>query len=232
MDNSYKCLDSYSLLIVSKYFREEKDYINVMCVCKKFQETTEKLRFNPIPVTSMKLFPMIQTQYLYSNDDTKIDGIDNYEIWYKVDYDTYLKFNNENTKCHHIQYTKNNKEFHGENIPSSVTELDDWCYEQISELLFSGYDRTIKDITIPNHVTHIGESCFISCSDLTKVVLSSNILHLHEGCFSCCDSLNSIEIPTTVQTFGNSCFSNCSKLTEITIPASVIDIGSDCFFGM
>ncbi|KAL7712155.1 F-box and FNIP repeat-containing protein [Entamoeba marina] len=90
--NYSKQLDSYSLLICSKYFKTTNDFINVMCVCKKFKETTEKLRFNPISITSLKLFPMIQTQYLYIPIDKIIEGIDNYEIWYTIDYEQYLKY--------------------------------------------------------------------------------------------------------------------------------------------
>ncbi|KAL7721461.1 Leucine rich repeat containing protein BspA family protein [Entamoeba marina] len=96
-----KQLDSYSVLIVSKYLLSSHDYINVICVCKKFQETTEKLRFNPIPIPSLKLFPKIQTQHIYNENDSKIEGIDNYEIWYKITYDQYLQFKKNNIKCYH-----------------------------------------------------------------------------------------------------------------------------------
>ncbi|KAL7712297.1 Leucine rich repeat containing protein BspA family protein [Entamoeba marina] len=97
-----KQLDSYSLLITSKYFKTPQDYINIICVNSKFKETTEKLRFNPIPIESLKLFPKIQTQYLYSENDVKIDGIDNYEIWYKVTYDQYLEFKKDNVEYHDV----------------------------------------------------------------------------------------------------------------------------------
>ncbi|KAL7717251.1 Leucine rich repeat containing protein BspA family protein [Entamoeba marina] len=86
-----KQLDLYSMLVVSKYFETPQDYINIVCVNSKFKETTKKLRFNPISITSLKLFPKIQTQYLYGENDVKIEGINNYEIWYGVDPVEYIQ---------------------------------------------------------------------------------------------------------------------------------------------
>ncbi|KAL7714351.1 hypothetical protein QTN25_008128 [Entamoeba marina] len=213
-------LDSYSLLIVSKYFKEEKDYINVMCVCKKFQETTEKLRFNPIPIISMKLFPMIQTQYLYSNDDTKIDGIDNYEIWFIVDYDTYLKFKDKfNIKFHHIVYSQEDMEKYGKMLPKAVNMIADLCYAQ----------TCIKTVTIPTNITSVGKNCYCYCYELSDVSLSTSLTNINEYCFSSCTSLQSIEIPTSILSFGYASFINCSSLQTITFPNSLTYIGDACF---
>ena len=44
MNKQKKQLDSYSLLIVSKYFQYKEDYLNVIQVCKKFEETLDKFR--------------------------------------------------------------------------------------------------------------------------------------------------------------------------------------------
>ena len=60
-----KKVDNYSILIIAKYLQSEQDYINLVCVCKNFRKTLKKFRYNPIPVTSTKLFPLMQTHYLY-----------------------------------------------------------------------------------------------------------------------------------------------------------------------
>ncbi|KAL7719710.1 Leucine rich repeat containing protein BspA family protein [Entamoeba marina] len=96
LHTSKNTLDSYSLLIVSKYFESKEDFMNVICVNSKFKQTTEKLRYNPISIISLKLFPKIQTQYLYDENDMKIKGITNYEIWYKIDYEKIFKFKQTN----------------------------------------------------------------------------------------------------------------------------------------
>ena len=62
-------VDSYSILIVSNYLKNKEDYLNIIQVCKKFKKTLKKFRYNPIPITNKKLFPLLQTQYLYSKDE-------------------------------------------------------------------------------------------------------------------------------------------------------------------
>ena len=67
-------LDSYSILIVSKYLETKQDFINLISVRKSFRLTTEKLRFNPISISSLTLFPLIQTLYLYDQEDKIIES--------------------------------------------------------------------------------------------------------------------------------------------------------------
>ncbi|KAL7720451.1 hypothetical protein QTN25_002219 [Entamoeba marina] len=119
-----------------------QDYINIICVNSKFKETTEKLRFNPIPINSLKLFPKIQTQYLYDESDIKIDGIDNYEVWYVVDYSKYLKFKENNVKFHFIVFTENNRNKYGKIIPKVVNILGDNC---LHEQHFGNSERIPRD---------------------------------------------------------------------------------------
>ncbi|KAL7722635.1 Leucine rich repeat containing protein BspA family protein [Entamoeba marina] len=193
-------LDSYSMLIVSKYFESQQDYINTICVCKKFKETTEKLRFNPISITTMKLFPKLQTQYLYNKNEVKLKGINNYEICYTIDYEDYLKQNKQNEqiiKFHHITFTKDNRKRFG--------------------------------VKIPNDVNMLGVNCFDSCVNLQNVVLSNSLLTIPNSCFSGCISLKSINITAFIQSLGNYCFNECSSLTSINIHNSVTSIGIDCF---
>ncbi|KAL7718263.1 hypothetical protein QTN25_004558 [Entamoeba marina] len=220
-----KQLDSYSLLIVSKYFIEKDDFINSICVCKKFKETTEKLRFNPIPITSTKLFPKIQTQYLYNKGDIMLKGIDNYEIWYKVNYGDYLKYKEDNIKCHHIVYSHKNRDRYGDEIPNNVTMLN-----KTYGLKFGGTRNCIQTIFIPNHVTSITNSCFFCCFNLTNIKLSTNLTTIGDGCFSGCSSLSSINLPSFIQSIENSCFENCINLTSINLPNFVTSIGHNCFY--
>ncbi|KAL7714758.1 Leucine rich repeat containing protein BspA family protein [Entamoeba marina] len=212
-------LDSYSMLIVSKYFITERDYINLICVCKKFKETTEKLRYNPIPITSLKLFPKMQTQYLYDESDTKIEGIDKYEIWYNVDYDQYLKFNEDNIKCRQITFTYKNVSKYGNEIPVGVNILGDSCYEW----------GDLESITIPTTITLIEKNCFNCCADLERVILPSTLKHISTFCFYQCFSLTSITIPSSVTSIGVESFGYCLLLEKIEIPDSVQIINSSCF---
>ncbi|KAL7712942.1 Leucine rich repeat containing protein BspA family protein [Entamoeba marina] len=220
MDNNTKQLDSYSMLIVSKYFKKPQDYINIICVCKKFKETTEKLRFNPIPITSLKLFPKIQTQYLYSKKNKWIKGIKLHEICYEIDYKQYLRYKENNVKCYHVNYTKQNRE-NSKNylIPKGVNILGHSCFNCCN----------LKQITIPNYITSIKPNCFWSCQALEDVVLSSGLTSIAKYCFSYCESLTSISVPQSIQSMQDSCFYNCSSLQTINIPDSVTSIDNFSF---
>ncbi|KAL7712160.1 Leucine rich repeat containing protein BspA family protein [Entamoeba marina] len=215
----FKQLDSYSMLIASKYLQSKNDFVNVICVCKKFKETTEKLRFNPISVTSLKLFPKIQTQYLYKENDVKIIEIEKYEIWYKVDYDEYLKNRSKRYKFHYINYTKNffsNKY----NIPYIVTHLGEEFFINCFEL---------QSINLPSTIQSLGIKCFQSCISLQSINLPFAITSLGCGCFSYCTSLKSINIPSSLQSISNECFYYCSSLTTIDLPSSITSLGEECF---
>ncbi|KAL7721752.1 hypothetical protein QTN25_001397 [Entamoeba marina] len=205
-----KQLDSYSMLICSKYFIQNQDFINIICVCKKFKETTEKLRYNPISITSLKLFPKIQTQYLYNESDKKINGIDKYEIIYDVGYNFNMEID-YNIKYHHIHLLHPSLDNVNGLIPLSVNSLNESCFEY----------NTIKSILIPNGITSIENSCFASCTQLTSIKLPPSLQTIKSECFYNCSCLKNIEIPNIVQSIGCTCFLNCESLQSITIPHSI-----------
>ncbi|KAL7717255.1 Leucine rich repeat protein [Entamoeba marina] len=229
-NNNTKQLDSYSALISSKYFETSQDYINLICVNSKFKETTEKLRFNPIPIKSLKLFPKIQTQYLYSDQDTKIEGIDDYEIWYKVNYDQYLKYKQDNIKFKYIVYTRKNRFQYGDTIPEQVNILGLKCFSSSSVIsqnaskikeidIPTKFCHSLQSITLPPTLTSLGNYCFCNCFSLKTIILPPTIKSLSGGCFSGCSSLTSINLPSSLTQFGKGCFFKCDQLKKIiTVP--------------
>ena len=82
------------MMIVGKYFETNSDYVNVMRVCKKYQQLTQMYHFNPISECS--LFENMESQYLYAANDEKcqIEGVKRYIYWYEVDY---CKFHTKQT---------------------------------------------------------------------------------------------------------------------------------------
>ncbi|KAL7717868.1 Leucine rich repeat containing protein BspA family protein [Entamoeba marina] len=218
MKHSHEQLDSYSILICSKYLHGVEDYINLICVNSKFKETTEKLRFNPIPIKSLKLFPKMQTQYLYSPNDTQLNQISFFEKWYIVDYIEHLQ-SFKNTICHHVKYRNEQMNYKSNYVLNNVNILDDNCFEQ----------NDITTIIIPNSVTSIGNGCFSGCLNLSSITFSSKLTKLSNDCFNDCASLTTLNIPFTLKSIGNYCFYGCEKLHAITIPNSITFIGNNCF---
>lgn len=100
----------------------------------------------------------------------------------------------------------------------------------------------ITDVTIPASVQYIGENCFLSCSKLDTVSISSgNKYFLCENgviynkaktelvCALNSKSDSNYSIPSTVTTIRNNAFNGCSEIYEITIPESVKTIGEYAF---
>ena len=77
------------IMIVGKYFKSSNDFINVMKVCKKYEELVLMYKFNPI--SDISLFENIQTQHFYNKEDVKNkkDGLFQYINWYLIDYEEY-----------------------------------------------------------------------------------------------------------------------------------------------
>ncbi|KAL7711932.1 hypothetical protein QTN25_010432 [Entamoeba marina] len=214
-----KQLDSYSVLIISKYLNTEQDFINIICVNSKFKETTEKLRYNPIPITSLKLFPKIQTQYLYKKTDVKIKKETDKEICNML-FIKNVVLSNGLTKlsaecfscCTLLSSIK---------IPSSIRLIENSCFYCCA---------CLKTIDIPNTVTSIGKNCFRSCTSLQSFTLPSSLVSLENNTFSNCVSLTKIELPPTLTSIKDDCFSKCSQLKQVDgVQKMKIGLGNEYF---
>ena len=167
-------------------------------------------------------------------------------------------------------------------IPNSVTKIGDmafsycnslssirisdiaaWCSIKFSGMdsnpLSSGgkfylNDEEIKELTIPNSVTSIGQFAFTYCKSLSSVSISDGVTSIGGNAFSYCSNLTSITIPNSVTSIGQFAFTDCnsltsvvipdgitiiefglftrcSSLTSVTIPNSVTKIGDSAFYG-
>ena len=79
--------------------------------------------------------------------------------------------------------------------------------------------NNLKEITIPDTVTTIGESSFRYCSSLESLIIPSSVTTIGNYAFSCCFSLSQINIPDNAKV-GVNPFVNCSNLMEIDISSS------------
>ncbi|KAL7717256.1 hypothetical protein QTN25_005355 [Entamoeba marina] len=178
---------------------------------------------------SAKYFETSQDYINLIYQDTKIEGIDDYEIWYKVNYDQYLKYKQDNIKFKYIVYTNENRIRYGNVIPEQVNILGLKCFSD--KTIYTNDASKIKEIDIPTKVIALGFRCFSLCRSLQSITLPPTLTSLGDHCFCNCKSLTSIILPPTIKSLSEGCFSGCSSLTSINLPSSLTQFGKGCFFG-
>ncbi|ELP91753.1 hypothetical protein EIN_522300 [Entamoeba invadens IP1] len=243
-------LDSYHIMIVSKYFKTIEDYINLELVCKKCICNMEKFHFNPIPLSykTIKYFPNIETLHLWHMYDENFGNeflVDHqndkchqniikcnnvvvtksfYQIvvWFHVYYPTVDQYKNLNFKFKNVIYTQNDRIKFGNTIPLCVTQIGLYCFNECQNL---------SSIILPSNVTSLGFGCFSCCKYLSNIVIPTSVISIDDYCFYECRSLSDITIPINVTTIGDYCFSKCNCLSYVNIPSNVISLGFECFDG-
>ena len=131
-------------------------------------------------------------------------------------------------------------------------EIDGYPVRDIADGLFNGCTG-VRNVTIPDSVTSIGERAFYNCSGLTSVMIPNSVTSIGEWAFRDCSGIKSVTVPQYVldrhlsifssyQSITNvaysgvitnisaSAFSGCSGLTSVTIPDSVTNIGERAFY--
>lgn len=72
----------------------------------------------------------------------------------------------------------------------------------------------MKDITIPEGVTYIGDSCFEACLNLRSVKLPTTLIEISKYSFSHCPSLTDMYYPGTMEEWHNNVIRYDEWLTE------------------
>ena len=88
----------------------------------------------------------------------------------------------------------------------------------------------IKNVTIGDGITSVGNSSFAGCSNIVNVELPNTLIRIGDNAFSNCEGLVSINIPSNLTYIGSQAFRLCSKLSsEIVIPGGVRYIRAGTF---
>lgn len=110
-------------------------------------------------------------------------------------------------------------DIHSVNIPSSVTEIDDYA--------FSGC-MNLEKIVIPGSVSELGKACFMNCTGLVSAEIQKGAAtDVPKQYFSMCSSLSELILPEGIKQIGIEAFFGCPSLKEIHIPDSVTAISEN-----
>ena len=91
------------------------------------------------------------------------------------------------------------------------------------------YCGNIREVSIPNSVTEIGERAFEGCEALERVKLPEGLRAVGDSVFFLCESLRSVAFPEGLEEIGPNAFNGCDGLARITLPRELKRIG-DCAF--
>ena len=92
---------------------------------------------------------------------------------------------------------------------------------------FSG--ANIKNVTIGDKVTTIGNYLFDDCTGLTSIEIPNSVTNIGNYAFQNCRGLASVTIGTGLTDIGEYAFANCSKVNTISMPDNISSIGSNAF---
>ena len=137
-------------MIIGKYFKKSKDYVNVRRVCKRYKDLVSMYHFNPIQDCS--LFENMESQYLYGRGYEKKEGMHQYVYWYEVDYKK-IKEGKDDKVLKRIKLSKNSLPIENGKciVPEGVTSIGGNCFNERKSLI---------SVELPSTLMSIGDYAF------------------------------------------------------------------------
>ncbi len=112
----------------------------------------------------------------------------------------------------------------------SEIEIDDIVQPSVvNSYTFDTTGEHIVKYTLSDS-TNIGSGAFLSCINLTSIIIPNCVTSISNTVFAGCTGLTSVTIPNSVTSIGNYVFQNCTNLTNVIIPDSVTSIGYGVFY--
>ena len=93
------------------------------------------------------------------------------------------------------------------------------------------YTGTDTEVTIPAHITVIGEEAFFENTTLERIEIPAGVEEIRHHAFYGCSNLKEIQLPDSVEIIGNAAFAECDLLTDMAIGNGIRDMGNGVFSG-
>ena len=101
-------------------------------------------------------------------------------------------------------------------FPESLTSIGNKAF----------YGSGVTNVTLPNQVSNLGESCFAEDKNLQTVSVGSGCQVLPKNLFSGCSSLKDVLLVSGLLKIDDAAFANCVAMESISIPATVVQVGN------
>ncbi|EKE41338.1 hypothetical protein ENUP19_0057G0015 [Entamoeba nuttalli] len=233
-------IDTYHMMIISKYFNFSSDFIAMVQICKKYKDIPSMFHYNPIPLTKelLKIFPNIQTQYIYSTSERRVEGIEKYYYFGDIKEKEYLSIKKKKEQNVSFRMVRMNESRLENNIklPKEIKILFTckW-YNPIFQYYIYNSDynneriNKIEELNLDS-IMILSDNVFNQYKCLSKLELN-NIRIIGNECINKLDSLKELNIQS-LRYIGNHCICECTQLTSITLPHTLYEEGTNCFQGL
>lgn len=108
-------------------------------------------------------------------------------------------------------------------LPNGIEDIPEYCFYY---LFFNKSTNAV--IAIPDGVTSIGFRAFMN-SDIKEVTISNTVTNIGQEAFKQCQGLTSVTIPDSVTTIGSEAFALSVNITNVLIGGTNLTIGDDAF---
>lgn len=102
-------------------------------------------------------------------------------------------------------------------------------YNDSIEIPWFDHLSQIKQITVGDGVTRIGNCAFLWANNLTTALLSDTVVSLGDYAFAKCLSMHTVRIPQRLTSFGTGCFLLCQNLDHFVLPEGTKSVPDKMF---
>ncbi len=102
-------------------------------------------------------------------------------------------------------------------------------FKDVASVPWKSYCKEIRNISISEGITAIGNYAFSWCENVTSVTVPATVTKIGADAFGWCAALESVSLPEGLQSIGSEAFVACTSLKTVGIPAGVTSIGNSPF---
>lgn len=88
---------------------------------------------------------------------------------------------------------------------------------------------SVKSITLPFGLKHIGSSAFFNCPNIQQIKIPDSVEYIDPYAFSLCKGLHTVQLPASLTLISEELFAECANLKNLDIPDTVTEIGANAF---